>query len=134
MHNHILPTDSTNVRAQGFLFIHRKTFKTRPKALDVTKYRLKRSKWFTPRTALMLEKYALTEEELVSIQRIFSRTDFKVNATYIGCQTKPEMAFEAKIKRCFRDSPMYCSAWSIISKHRTVIYFSLRLRKIRTSS
>lgn len=71
---------------KGNLFIHRKTFKTRPKALDVTKYRLRQSKWFTHRTAWLMEKYALSEEELVSIQRIFSRTDFKVTRNIKTCQ------------------------------------------------
>lgn len=59
--------------------MHRKTHKTRPKKLDVAKYRLRKSNWFTSRTALLLEKYALTEEELVAIHVIFSATDFKVN-------------------------------------------------------
>lgn len=65
-------------RGQGFLFIHRKTFKARPRALDVTKYRLRRTNWFTPRTAVLVEKYALTEEEVTALLSIFSVTDFKV--------------------------------------------------------
>lgn len=44
----------------------------------MAKYRLRKSNWFTPRTALLLEKYALTEEELVGLHAIFSETDFKV--------------------------------------------------------
>ena len=48
--------------------------------VGVAKHRLnKKSKsWFTPRTALLLEKYALTEEEVVDLYDIFSRSDFKV--------------------------------------------------------
>eukprot|EP00752_Nemacystus_decipiens_P014289 g12709.t1 len=66
---------------KGFLFMHRKTHKQRPKKLDVAKYRLRKSNWFTSRTALLLEKYALTEEELVAIHAIFSETDFKGDST-----------------------------------------------------
>lgn len=68
---------------QGFLFIHRKTHRTRPKKLDVAKYRLRKSGWFTPRTALLLEKYALSEEELVALHAIFSETDFKVGSVLL---------------------------------------------------
>lgn len=63
---------------KGFLFIHRKTFKSRPKVLDVAKYRLRKSNWFTSRTASLLEKYALTEDDVLAIRRIFDHTDFKV--------------------------------------------------------
>eukprot|EP00903_Cladosiphon_okamuranus_P006370 g6237.t1 len=66
---------------KGFLFMHRKTHKKRPKKLDVAKYRLRKSNWFTSRTAMLLEKYALTEEELVAIHAIFSETDFKGDST-----------------------------------------------------
>ncbi|CAN0017553.1 unnamed protein product [Ascophyllum nodosum] len=67
----------------GFLFVHRKMFKGRPKMVGVAKHRLnKKSKsWFTPRTALLLEKYALTEEEVVDLYDIFSRSDFKKDNT-----------------------------------------------------
>lgn len=58
--------------------MHRKTFKTIPKVLDVAKYRLRKSSWFTPRTATLMEKYALSEEDVVALHAIFGRTDFKV--------------------------------------------------------
>lgn len=63
---------------QGYLFIHRKTFKKRPKMLDEAKYRLQRNTWSTGRTALLMEKYALTEENVVDLHHIFKSTDFKV--------------------------------------------------------
>ncbi|CAM9373052.1 unnamed protein product [Pylaiella littoralis] len=66
---------------KGFLFVHRKTHKTRPKQLDLAKYSLRKSNWFSSRTALLLEKYALTKEQLVELHAIFSETDYKGDST-----------------------------------------------------
>ena len=46
--------------------------------MDVAKYRLRKIDWFTPRTAVLMEKYALTEETVVSLHDVFSQTDYKV--------------------------------------------------------
>eukprot|EP00904_Undaria_pinnatifida_P007646 jgi/Undpi1/4010/HiC_scaffold_16.g07378.m1 len=58
-----------------------KTFKETPKLLDVAKYRLRKIDWFTARTAVLLEKYVLTEENVVALHDIFNQTDYKGDGT-----------------------------------------------------
>ncbi|CAM9765347.1 unnamed protein product, partial [Chrysoparadoxa australica] len=56
--------------AKGSIWIHRKTFKKRPKQLAVSQHHLKRHAWFTDRTGLNLEKYSLHDKDIDALHEV----------------------------------------------------------------
>jgi hypothetical protein len=73
------------------LWVHRKASKKRPAALNAAAHRLKPYPWFSDKIALLMEKYALIDEDVLALHAIFSETD------YTGEDTIDTLSFFAEL-------------------------------------